>query len=74
MDAIYEILAEKLDKLGKGFPRTESGAEYNVLQNRFSPQDAEYAVELSGHEWELPGDLAARLTPAVRAVIANAQR
>jgi len=61
MDNIYERLANKLDTIGKGFPHTESGAEFVVLQNRFSPQDAAYAVELSGHEWELPIDLAARM-------------
>ncbi len=54
----YERLAEHLDDLPSGFPRTESGVELRILQRLFTPQDAELAVHVA-------------LVPRDAAVIAN---
>lgn len=67
MNPIYEKLRAKLDTLGTGFPKTEGGAEYELLQNRFSVEDAEYAVELKA-DWESPADLAGRMGKDVAVV------
>ncbi|MDR1070470.1 MAG: hypothetical protein LBL37_06800, partial [Gracilibacteraceae bacterium] len=53
-----------------GFPRTESGAEYDLLQNRFTAEYAGYAAELSS-DWETPGELAARISEDAPAVAAK---
>src|SRR3972149_6553688 len=44
---IYEKLAEHLDNLPGGFPRTESGAELRILRRLFTPEDAEFAMHLT---------------------------
>ena len=44
---IYERLAEHLDNLPAGFPRTESGVEMRILHRLFTPGDAELAVHLT---------------------------
>jgi len=44
---IYERLAEHLDNLPAGFPRTESGVEMRILRRLFTPGDAELAVHLT---------------------------
>ena len=36
----YERLADALDRLPNGFPRTASGAEIRLLQKIFAPQEA----------------------------------
>ena len=41
--------------------------EYELLQNRFSVEDAEYAVELKA-DWESPADLAGRMGKDVAVV------
>jgi electron transport complex protein RnfB len=45
---VYEHLAEALDKLPNGFPRTPSGVEIRVLKKIFSPEEASVASQLTG--------------------------
>jgi len=44
---IYERLAEHLDNLPGGFPRTESGVEIRILRRLFTLEDAEFATHLT---------------------------
>jgi H+/Na+-translocating ferredoxin:NAD+ oxidoreductase subunit B len=44
---VYERLAEHLDDLPGGFPRTESRVEIRILRRLFTPQDAELALHLT---------------------------
>jgi len=44
---IYERLAQHLDNLPGGFPRTESGVEVRILRRLFTPEDAEFATHLT---------------------------
>ncbi len=44
----YEKLANALDKLPNGFPRTSSGTEIELLKKIFSPEEALLASHLSG--------------------------
>lgn len=44
---IYERLADYLDQLPAGFPRTEGGAEMRILRQLFSPEYASLAMHLS---------------------------
>ena len=44
---IYERLAEHLDNLPGGSPRTESGAEIRILRRLFTPEDAEFEMHLT---------------------------
>jgi len=44
---IYERLAQHLDDLPAGFPRTESGVEIRILRRLFTPEDAELALHLT---------------------------
>lgn len=44
---IYERLAQHLDDLPAGFPRTESGVEIRILRRLFTPEDAKFAVHLT---------------------------
>jgi hypothetical protein len=45
-DAVYERLADVLDTLPNGFPRTESGMEIRILQRIFRPEDADLFCDL----------------------------
>jgi Fe-S-cluster-containing hydrogenase component 2 len=45
-DAIYDRLAEVLNTLPNGFPRTESGVEIKLLKKMFEPDEAELFCEL----------------------------
>ncbi len=45
----YEQLADALDRLPNGFPRTESKLEIAILKRIFSLEDAALASQLSGH-------------------------
>ncbi len=45
---VYERLADALDRLPNGFPRTPSNAEIPMLRRLFSVAEAELALELSG--------------------------
>jgi electron transport complex protein RnfB len=42
----YETLADHLDSLPGGFPRTESGVELRILQHLFTPEEAQVASQL----------------------------
>ena len=44
---LYEKLAEHLDNLPGGFPRTDSGVEIRILRRLFTPEDAELALRLT---------------------------
>jgi Na+-translocating ferredoxin:NAD+ oxidoreductase subunit B len=44
---LYEKLAEHLDSLPAGFPKTESGVEKRILRRLFTPEDAELALYLT---------------------------
>ena len=58
-DTIYEKLAEVLDSLPNGFPRSESGIEFELLKKVFEPHEAELFCELRLHK-ETAGEIAAR--------------
>lgn len=45
---IYEHLADALDRLPNGFPRTPSGVEITLLKRIFSPNEASLASQLRG--------------------------
>ena len=47
MTDLYENLAQHLDNLPAGFPRTESGVEMRILKRLFSPEEAEVAALLT---------------------------
>ena len=47
-DASYDLMAEALDRLPNGFPRTDSGLEIQILQKICSPQEAALAGLLGG--------------------------
>ncbi len=44
---VYETLAEHLDRLPAGFPRTESGVEIRILKKLFTPEEAQLAPLLT---------------------------
>jgi ferredoxin len=44
---IYERLAQHLDNLPAGYPRTDSGVEIRILRRLFTPEDAELALHLA---------------------------
>lgn len=44
---VYVKLAQHLDDLPPGFPRTESGVEIRILRQLFTPEEAELALHLS---------------------------
>jgi electron transport complex protein RnfB len=45
---VYERVADALDSLPNGFPRTPSHIELRILKKIFSPEEAEVASRLSG--------------------------
>jgi electron transport complex protein RnfB len=47
-DLAYEQLADALDRLPNGFPRTEAGIEVKILKKICSPEEAALAAQLSG--------------------------
>jgi len=47
MNNDYEKLANELDRIPNGFPRTESGVELKLLAKLFTPEDAALASSLS---------------------------
>ena len=47
MSIIYQKLAEQLDKIPNGFPKTKSGVELKILKKLFSPEEAKLASSLS---------------------------
>src|SRR5512139_2478249 len=55
----YDQLANALDRLPNGFPRTPSNVELAILKKICSPQEAQLAAQLCG-EWEPIDVLAGR--------------
>ncbi len=47
-EEVYERLAEALDRLPNGFPRTPSNVEIKILKRIFSEEEADLASQLSG--------------------------
>ena len=47
-EVVYESLAEALDSLPNGFPRTASKVEIRVLKKLFSPEEASLASQMGG--------------------------
>ena len=47
MTDIYEKLAQHLDNLPAGFPRTDSGVEMRILKRLFTPEEAQIATLLT---------------------------
>lgn len=47
-DLSYERLAEALDRLPNGFPRTPAGTELRILAKILTPEEADLAARLSG--------------------------
>jgi ferredoxin len=47
MTDVYENLAQHLDNLPAGFPRTETGVEMRILKRLFSPEEADVATTLT---------------------------
>ncbi len=45
---VFEKLAEALDRLPNGFPRTASAVEIRILKKIFSPEEAALACQLTG--------------------------
>lgn len=66
-DEIYEQLADALNKLPNGFPRTPSKVEILLLKKIFSPEEAALASKLS-HENEPVQHIANRIGRAVKEV------
>ena len=46
MSDVYDRLAQRLDRLTNGYPRTKSGVELKILRKIFSEEDAERALKL----------------------------
>jgi Na+-translocating ferredoxin:NAD+ oxidoreductase subunit B len=47
-DSVFEQLAEALNRLPNGFPRTVSGVEVRILKKIFPPEQAALACQLTG--------------------------
>ena len=47
-DRAYQDLAEALDRLPNGYPRTDAGIELAILKRIFSPDQASLAAHLDG--------------------------
>lgn len=56
---VYESLANHLNRLPAGFPRTESGVEMRILRRLFTPEEASLAPLLSLKP-ETPAEIAER--------------
>ncbi len=67
---LYERLADRLDALPNGFPRTSSGVELQLLGKIFTQEQAQIAVTL-GREFETPEAIAARVGRPVQDVTAT---
>lgn len=58
-DGCYERLAETLDRLPNGFPRTQTGIELRILRKIFSEEEAELASWMT-HEGQTAAVIAGR--------------
>jgi electron transport complex protein RnfB len=68
MDDVYERLAQFLDELPAGYPRTESGVELRILRKLFTPEEAELLMHMNliGEEAPVIAYLANRPVEEVR--------
>jgi hypothetical protein len=60
IEDVYERLAQRLDALPNGFPRTETGVELRVLKKIFTEDEAEITCALKLMP-ERPEQIAERL-------------
>ncbi len=67
-DEVYERVAEALNRLPNGFPRTPSNVEIPLLKKLFTPEEAEIAAQL-GREWEPVDAIAERLGVSTKEAI-----
>lgn len=70
-DSSYRRLANALDALPNGFPRTASGVEMRILQKAFTPEEAEIAAHMT-RKHETAAEIALRADlpePKVREVL-----
>jgi len=68
MDDVYEHLADALNRLPNGFPRTATGVELRILQKIFAPEEAALAAQLTG-QMEPVDSIAARVGLPEEAVL-----
>lgn len=66
-DEIYSRLADAMDRLPNGFPRTPSNVELKILKKIFSPEDAAMAAHLTG-KYESVEQIASRADLSPEAV------
>lgn len=69
-DRVYESLAEALDRLANGFPRTPSNVELRILRKIFSPEEASIACQL-GASMEPIEVIAERIGQTVEQTVAK---
>jgi electron transport complex protein RnfB len=60
-DQVYEQLADALDRLPNGFPRTATCVEIRILKKIFSPEEADLASQLTG-KMEAVDEITRRVT------------
>lgn len=76
-DDVFEKLADALDHLPNGFPRTASKKEILILKKIFSPEEATVASQMTG-SYETIKEITARVIPATedtpKLLISMAQR
>ncbi len=70
MNEIYAKLADSLNALANGFPRTNTGSDLKLLSFIYSEKEAELACQLSG-EWESAAAIAQRLGKITKEVMAG---
>jgi ferredoxin len=46
MADLYDLVLEKLDTLGKGYPRTEKGVERHFIEKVFTEEDAKFFLKM----------------------------
>lgn len=57
---VYERLRDRLDRMAKGFPATENGAEIKLLRQLFTPEDAAFFLAM-GDDYETSREVAGRM-------------
>jgi Na+-translocating ferredoxin:NAD+ oxidoreductase subunit B len=60
MEDLYEKVRERLDGMGTGFPKTETGVEMRILKKLFNDEEAEMFLHLRPL-LEAPGQVAMRI-------------
>ncbi|MBN2878770.1 MAG: 4Fe-4S binding protein [Clostridia bacterium] len=70
MKNVYERLADALNTLPNGFPRTETGSDIRLLEFMYSPVEAALACELT-NEPETVSEIAERLNKISKEVMAG---